>query len=40
MKTEKSGAKRGRGAFHGRKAEAKQVSRKLRRRTGKTEAAL
>lgn len=35
MKTEHNGPKRGRGAYWGRKAEAKRVSRKLRRRNGK-----
>ena len=34
-KTEHSGAKRGRGAFYGRKVEAKRASNRLRRETDK-----
>ena len=34
-KTEHTGAKKGRGAFYGRKGEAKRASKRLRRETGK-----
>jgi hypothetical protein len=34
-KTEHSGAKKGRGAFYGRKVEAKRASNRRRRETGK-----
>lgn len=36
-KTEHAGAKQGRGAYYGRRTEAKQVSRKLRRAADKKE---
>ena len=39
-KTEHSGAKKGRGAFYGRKAEAKRMSNQRRRREGKRAARL
>ena len=35
IKTEHSGAKRGKGAFYGRKRDAKRVSNKARRAAGK-----
>ena len=37
IKTEHSGAKRGKGAFYGRKADAKRLSNKARRANGRRE---